>query len=201
MSATGSKAVRLANKVSGSDLEAVLNDIVAEGFKLHVFHSKDLPKSTQEGIWQALEENMKELYANSSTGWHPDDKRAELFHSLSRFIVAHPENESDTLAAYTMFRFEYEQGSDILYCYELQVLESYQRKSLGRLLMKALECIAQKWKMDQIMLTVFKANNRACQFYKAIGFTLDPTSPTEEDVEEFGIVDYEILSKTVTRSV
>ncbi|KAH9937117.1 uncharacterized protein B0H18DRAFT_969194 [Fomitopsis serialis] len=38
-------------------------------------------------MWSILENNMKDAYTRSSFGWKPDEKRAELFHDLSRFIL------------------------------------------------------------------------------------------------------------------
>ncbi|KAL0072038.1 hypothetical protein AAF712_000961 [Marasmius tenuissimus] len=103
--------------------------------------------------------------------------------------------------------------------YELQVRDLYQGKSLGKILMGDIESIAQNWKMEKIMLTVLKgesgglfpplipmiicsssANIRACQFYRALGFALDPSNPTDDD-EGFENVDYEILSKIVRASL
>ncbi|KAF9270283.1 acyl-CoA N-acyltransferase [Marasmius fiardii PR-910] len=197
MSATGSKLVRLANAASRSDLQHECPQTVPSNdieFNVLILHSTDLLEGLQARIWQIFEDNMYQLYLDSSSGWNPEDKKEELFDSLSRFIIL---NNGDATAAYTMFRFEYEEGFNLLYCYELQIQESYQRKGLGKFLMNTLDSIAGKWKMDEIVLTVFKANVSASRFYKALGFSVDPSSPTDEDLEELGIVDYEILSKSV----
>ena len=53
-------------------------------------------------------------YKSSSFGWDPEAKRKELFHSLSRFILVY-EADTDTLLAFTMFRFEFEEGEDLVY--------------------------------------------------------------------------------------
>ncbi|KAJ8084082.1 hypothetical protein PM082_002849 [Marasmius tenuissimus] len=202
MSATGSPEVKRANKASTSDIQNTLNAVSEDDFEIRAFaNSKDLPNDIRDAIWQIFEENMYSLYANSPTfGWDPKAKKKELFHKHSRFLIASPANQSDTLAGYTTFRFEHDQDENLLYCYELQVRDLYQGKSLGKILMGDIESIAQNWKMEKIMLTVLKANIRACQFYRALGFALDPSNPTDDD-EGFENVDYEILSKIVKASL
>ena len=53
-------------------------------------------------------------YAQSSFGWDPTDKRKEMFDSLSRFVVAR-RPDTQELSGYTIFRFEHENDSDMLY--------------------------------------------------------------------------------------
>ncbi|KAK7058905.1 hypothetical protein VNI00_001529 [Paramarasmius palmivorus] len=109
----------------------------------------------------------------------------------------HPEDDPSVIAGYAMFRFEYEDGFDLLYCYELQIQETYQKRGLGRFLMELLIAVGEKWRMHKVMLTVIKANKSAVKFYERTGFNVDPTSPSfgvppEEDEE-----DYEILSQSI----
>uniref|UniRef100_A0A8H8CQQ5 N-alpha-acetyltransferase 40 n=1 Tax=Psilocybe cubensis TaxID=181762 RepID=A0A8H8CQQ5_PSICU len=141
-------------------------------------------------------------YENSSFGWDPDSKRKELFDKLSRFILVYKEGSTELLA-FVMFRFEFEVDEDVIYW---QVASSAQGVSLGRRLIGELETLCRMYKMKKIMLTVLKANSRALEFYKAVGFTMDPTSPgyVDSDAEEESesgseqeIVDYEILSKLI----
>lgn len=74
----------------------------------------------------------------------------------------------------------------------MQIEPSAQRKGLGKHMMMALEQCAKHWKMEKVVLTVLKNNENAQAFFKAIGYTLDDSSP---DILE--IADYEILSKTI----
>jgi len=98
-----------------------------------------------------------------------------------------------------MFRFEYEDRENTLYCYELEISKAAQRTGLGTILMGHLMTIGSAWEMDKIMLTVFKENSPALKFYQTVGFIIDPSSPSyledgtiADDVED---VDYEIMSK------
>lgn len=70
-------------------------------------------------------------YTHSSFGWEPEAKKEELFDRLSRFVLVHrgvDENDisgassSDPkspdilpLVAYTMFRFDEEEGDNVVY--------------------------------------------------------------------------------------
>ncbi|KAJ3895006.1 putative acetyltransferase family-containing protein [Lentinula edodes] len=138
------------------------------------------------------------LCANSSLGWNALDKQQELFDPLARYIILNPVGQSDQIAGYSVLRFEHEAEEDILYCYELQISPLHQRKGLGKFLMKLLQVIGRRTKMEKIMLTVLDNNSAANDFYATIGFQLDECSPSFEDPENEGDtekVDYQILSK------
>ena len=49
----------------------------------------------------------------SSMGWNEADKRAEVFHPLSRFLLAHV--DGSRLAGFCIFRFEEEDGQNLAY--------------------------------------------------------------------------------------
>ncbi|GAA5922200.1 uncharacterized protein JCM15063_003217 [Sporobolomyces koalae] len=177
---------------------------------LHV--AAKLPPRIRSWIWELFEANMKSLYENSQEGWDPAEKRKELFHSESRFIVASSKanpsdptvssspSTSEALLGYTIFRFDTEETAtdehcDVVYCYELQIDQAARATGIGRLLTNALERIGHETKMDKVMLTVFKANEAACAFYAKIGFEVDEIDPSEyEDADE---VEYRILSKPI----
>ncbi|KAF8350004.1 acyl-CoA N-acyltransferase [Amanita rubescens] len=117
-------------------------------------------------------------------------KRKEMFHAKSRFIVVFKETD---LVAYGMFRFEVDESSDVLYCYELQVSSSARRNGLGKMMMQQLWKIGSSWKMEKLMLTVLKGNTTAVEFYKQLNFVIDETSPSKFQQE----VDYEIMSSSL----
>jgi hypothetical protein len=54
-------------------------------------------------------------------GWDPASKQQELFDPLSRFILVHQlsrhleDDHSKRLVAYTMFRFDLEEGEEVIY--------------------------------------------------------------------------------------
>ncbi|KAJ7169952.1 acyl-CoA N-acyltransferase [Mycena filopes] len=187
----GSTEIEKANKATASQISTSL---VVASDSIHTFKvvlAESIDESARRSTWSMFETNMRTMYTSSSFGWDPPHKRGELFHRLSRFILVYPTTGVQTLVAFTAFRFEFEDDENILYCYDLQVSQSSQRHGLGRALMTHLAKIGKDFKLDKILLTVFKANTRALKFYKNFGFKIDETSPEEGDEE-----DYEILSKS-----
>ncbi|KAI0963801.1 hypothetical protein AcW1_000774 [Taiwanofungus camphoratus] len=166
-------------------------------YELQVFTSSELSDGDKKAIWTLFEQNMHDLYdsaahpfccltlwrryVSSSFGWNEAAKRQELFHTLSRFVVVRRDETKDNgepakregpvkpIVAFTMFRFDREEGENVVYCYELQVHREMRRAGLGRFLVEQLLSIGPKWGMKKIMLTVLKTNQSARQFYKALG--------------------------------
>ncbi|KAF7320408.1 N-acetyltransferase domain-containing protein [Mycena kentingensis (nom. inval.)] len=183
---TGSLKVRRANESPAAQIAKSLQ-INEPAHSFVVKLADELDDASKSSIWSIFEENMREMYTTSSFGWDPPTKRAELFDSLSRFILVKAER---TLVAFVAFRFEYEHSQNILYCYDLQIAQSSRRRGLGRVLDASLVSIGKDFKLDRVMLTVFKANAAALAFYEKVGFRLDGGSPSDEDEE-----DYKIFSK------
>ncbi|KAI0931959.1 hypothetical protein AcW2_000723 [Taiwanofungus camphoratus] len=213
-----SRAIRKANQASAAELSVSLSDpqiLRDTRYELQVFTSSELSDGDKKAIWTLFEQNMHDLYVSSSFGWNEAAKRQELFHTLSRFVVVRRDETKDNgepakregpvkpIVAFTMFRFDREEGENVVYCYELQVHREMRRAGLGRFLVEQLLSIGPKWGMKKIMLTVLKTNQSARQFYKALGFELDPTSPGHSSLDEEWVdndeeseeCDYEILSR------
>jgi ribosomal protein S18 acetylase RimI-like enzyme len=89
------------------------------------------------------------------------------------------------------------QSRVVLYVFEIQVEDAFQRQGLGRKLMKMMEYFAHAAGLDRILLTVFKKNASAMEFYtKSLGYDIDESSPSKYGQSE----DYEILTKKVDSS-
>ncbi|KAF8481181.1 acyl-CoA N-acyltransferase [Russula ochroleuca] len=184
--------VRRANKATASQLLSAVSgvfDLKDVSYSTHVATSSELSEAEKAHIWDMLEHNMQHMYTGSSLGWDPPSKKRELFHRNSRFILLRRSPAEDGLEhldgelpimAYSMFRFEMEVGECVLYCYELQVLQSAQRGGMGKTLMGFLYDIARRWNMQKVTLTVFKENQAAFLLYKAMGFTVEPDGDGED---------------------
>eukprot|EP01125_Pyxidicula_operculata_P014684 TRINITY_DN4918_c0_g1_i2.p1 TRINITY_DN4918_c0_g1~~TRINITY_DN4918_c0_g1_i2.p1 ORF type:complete len:250 (+),score=29.12 TRINITY_DN4918_c0_g1_i2:100-849(+) len=154
----------------------------------------NLPKDVFNWAFELTKTNMEEIY-NQAWGWKDGVKKSELRDSKALYLVA-KERESNKLAAFAHFRFEWEPDKDacILYLWELQTEKAYQSKGVGKFLMLILELIGSKMGMKFIMLTVFHvANPRALKFYQKLKFEIDELSPSKEDM--FADECFEILSK------
>ena len=78
-----------------------------------------------DGLFLAMQTsaNRHDRYVGSSFSWNPTEKKEEMFHPLSRFIVywkssgVAPGDTPDPadMAAYGIFRFEREDERNLLY--------------------------------------------------------------------------------------
>ncbi|KAF8271390.1 acyl-CoA N-acyltransferase [Lactarius quietus] len=171
-----------ANKATSRQLSSVVSevfDLKGSRYTAQVSVSSELLDIDRQSVWDLFEQNMRHMYVRSSMGWDPPSKKEELFHRDSRFILLRPSQEQDSadalggepsIMAYSMFRFEIEDDECVLYCYELQVVQGVQRGGVGKTLVQCLYDIAREWDMQKVMLTVFKVNQMALLFYKAMGF-------------------------------
>ncbi|XP_015588338.1 N-alpha-acetyltransferase 40 isoform X2 [Cephus cinctus] len=148
---------------------------------------KDIPPEILSWIFDLMERNMKQLYKQSSWGWDSTTKQNEMTEPAAWYLIASCEGEH---IGFSHFRFDMDNGLEVLYCYELQLEPSARRKGLGRFIMQALESMAFQTLMQKVMLTVFKHNALAIPFFHALGYKLDNTSPPV--AENLG---YVILSK------
>jgi len=167
--------------------------------------NKDDKNADDTSLQQCLdlfEANMSDLYGDSSWGLDMDKKRSEFTHKKARYLLvttaaaATTTTAASSLAAFVQFRFDYDDEDDpsetVLYVYEIQVADGYRRQGLGRRLMKVVEQIAHAMGLPKIMLTVFKRNKEALQFYRdKLRYEIDACSPSQHGASE----DYEILSK------
>mmetsp|Transcript_30986 Transcript_30986/g.29598 ORF Transcript_30986/g.29598 Transcript_30986/m.29598 type:complete len:217 (-) Transcript_30986:83-733(-) len=166
--------------------------------------SKFLNDIEQNSIFSILEENMKTWY-EKTWGWKQTEKKKEIFQSDSRFLCIYEAPESvnssnrevanKRLVAFAMFRFEWDDEDEpehpVLFCYEVQIRQDYQGLKIGRFMMDQLLKISSHWKMWKVLLTCFKINKPAMDFYFKIGFGIDTNSPSSCGYEEEV---YEILS-------
>jgi ribosomal protein S18 acetylase RimI-like enzyme len=101
---------------------------------------------------------------------------------------------------YYRYDYEPEKKSEVLYVYEIQLEPEVTGKGLGKHLMQILELMALRHKMHWILLTVFKDNKRALNFYlNHLKYQVDPMSPSAEN--PFNEDEFEILSKCMVRPV
>ncbi|XP_036149454.1 N-alpha-acetyltransferase 40 [Monomorium pharaonis] len=138
-------------------------------------------------ILDIMERNMKDMYERSSWGWNMTEKQTELTEDTAWYLVALCD---DKFIGFSHFRFDIDNGDVVLYCYELQLEPLARRKGLGRFMMSALESMAQQNQMLKVVLTVFKHNPMAIQFFYALGYKLDSSNPPAS-----AHLDYIILSK------
>jgi len=102
------------------------------------------------------------------------------------------------IIGFASFMLTHAPPEPVIYLYELHLLPPYRTLGLGAHLLKTVESIGHSVGVQRAMLTVFKCNVEARQWYAKQGWSVDSTSPA--DVELRGgkrECDYEIWSKVL----
>ncbi|KAM4611323.1 N-alpha-acetyltransferase 40 [Polymixia lowei] len=130
-----------------------------------------------EWAYELTRSNMQTLYEQSEWGWKEREKREEMKDERAWYLLARDTDSAPV--AFSHFRFDVECGEEVLYCYEVQLESRVRRKGLGKFLIQILQLIANSTQMKKVMLTVFKHNHGAYQFFReALQFEIDDTSPS-----------------------
>ncbi|XP_078516671.1 N-alpha-acetyltransferase 40 [Lissotriton helveticus] len=136
-----------------------------------------LDPATLDWAYELTKTNMQSLYEQSEWGWKDREKRDEMTDDRAWYLVAR--EESSQPVAFIHFRFDVECGDEVLYCYEAQLESKVRRKGLGKFLIQILQLMANSTQMKKVMLTVFKHNHGAYQFFReALQFEIDESSPS-----------------------
>lgn len=192
------KREMIANAEAQPDLLADLpmfRQFNRNGLSCMVTYHISCPPEWRDWIFDLTRTNMKDYY-DGSWGWSDKNKRQELFEEHSRYLIA---TADETPIGFIHIRFEMERSTAVLYVYELQIEAAFQGKGLGRFLMQGAEFIALKRGMEAIMLTVFKANAGARQFYSKLRYQTHQTSPSMTDMDDTVEDTYEILFKPLVK--
>ncbi|CAI4223228.1 unnamed protein product [Auanema sp. JU1783] len=146
----------------------------------------------EESNWafDLFKENMYDLYTKSQWGWDPESKKQELGATTARYLVAY--NATGDRVGYAHYRFDVDHTAPVVYCYEIQVCEKYQKKGIGSLLIQTLENLCARTGMEKVMATVFAFNAKSLGFFHKLGYEADVTCPDENRG-----LDYLILSKVI----
>lgn len=181
--------------------------------------SSTVRPSVRAAIFALFEQNMKSMYEDEGT-WNRAEKEEELWHEDSRFLCLFDHGkegsaaaEEDRLVGFIMFRFDTEtclandpllkefnckrsRRLPVIYCYEIHINSRCHSLGLGSALVQAMEILGSQTGMAKCMLTVFKSNESARNFYQKRGYVKDGICPTDEEG-----VGYEILSRSCVFSL
>ncbi|EEB13037.1 conserved hypothetical protein [Pediculus humanus corporis] len=163
------RAVEKANKIENplTDLPDFKN-FQKDDIKIRIeyYSINSINEQMFSEIFCLMKKNMEIMYNSCSWGWQEEKKYKEMKESSAKYLVAFDEN--DHIVGFSHFRFDMDYGSEVLYCYELQLDTSIQRKGLGKFLLQILELIAFKNNMKKVVLTVLKHNLPAIKFFYSL---------------------------------
>nr|XP_031546679.1 N-alpha-acetyltransferase 40 isoform X1 [Vicugna pacos]XP_031546680.1 N-alpha-acetyltransferase 40 isoform X1 [Vicugna pacos]XP_031546681.1 N-alpha-acetyltransferase 40 isoform X1 [Vicugna pacos]XP_031546682.1 N-alpha-acetyltransferase 40 isoform X1 [Vicugna pacos] len=123
-----------------------------------------LEPATVDWAFDLTKTNMQTMYEQSEWGWKDREKREEMTDDRAWYLIAW--ENSSVPVAFSHFRFDVECGDEVLYCYEVQLESKVRRKGLGKFLIQILQLMANSTQMKKVMLTVFKHNHGAYQFFR-----------------------------------
>lgn len=182
------------------------NDSNAIKTPLEVYSAATISPTDLEACLDLIELTSGDAYTASGGGWSRPTKRKEMKLPDMKYIIVRgsptgaadePSSSRDSVLGFLSFMVTYEDGMEVVYCYEIHLSASARGKGLGKLLMDRMEEIGRRVGLEKAMLTVFKSNTTAREFYRRGGYVVDEYSPKPRrlrngTVKEF---DYEILSK------
>jgi N-alpha-acetyltransferase 40 len=177
-------------------------------YVLDLYTAKTIPSADFEACFGLIELTSSNAYDGSSVGWSPSKKRKEMKLPDMKYLIAHrgsrSEREKDgselaeePILGFLSFMVTYEDGKEVIYCYEIHLSPAAQGLGLGRQLMLTCEDIGRRVGLGKTMLTVFKSNTKAMRFYERCGFGVDEYSPQPRRLRNGTVKepDYLILSK------
>ncbi|QSL66958.1 hypothetical protein MERGE_001345 [Pneumocystis wakefieldiae] len=140
------------------------NDI----YQVELFDMKNIKKKDIYSCFCLVKENLEEMYKRSSFGWSSRRKLKEMKAKNTKYIIIRKEKEQDIIG-FLSYQIVTEVGENVIYCYEIQVLQAYRGFGIGYNLMKMIEDLGVKLGLQKVMLTVFNCNIPALGFYEKMG--------------------------------
>jgi GNAT superfamily N-acetyltransferase len=139
-------------------------------------------------------------YAKSSMGWNAKKKKEELQDKDMMFLLIRADDFTSRILGFMSFMFTNDdppkQDREVVYLYEVHLLEFLRGRGLGGKLLAFLEEAARLCGVTKTMLTVFVANEGARRMYEKAGYVKDSCSPAGRKVRKRVIeADYLIMSK------
>lgn len=178
------------------------NEGVSTSLALHVETASSISSMDMNACFNLIASTSSKDYKVSSIGWSPSKKKREMQLPDLRYILLKrkdfdEDNERESLVGFLSFMLTYEDGYEVVYCYEVHLALELQGKGIGKRLMQMMEEVGKRARVEKAMLTSFKANKNAVLFYERLGYLEDEFSPRPRKLRN-GIVkepDYIILSK------
>jgi ribosomal protein S18 acetylase RimI-like enzyme len=161
----------------------------------------DMAPVEVEECFHLVEKTSRHDYEPSSFGWHPKRKLREMKEEEMRYMrVYSRDGQSRELLGFLSFMLTHDSTPlmPVLYIYEVHLTEALRGRGLGKHLLQAAEDVATKVGVEKIMLTCFKSNENAYNFYKHFGYVVDECSPEDRKTRNKTVkADYVIMSKRV----
>ncbi|EAA59090.1 hypothetical protein AN3825.2 [Aspergillus nidulans FGSC A4] len=193
---------------------AAKRDLEADSYDISIHTAATIPDTELTSCFKLLELTSSNAYKNSSIGWSSSEKRKEMKLPDMKYMILRrgasssvQDTKGDSsssiltgqFAGFLEFMVTYEDGYEVLYCYEIHLTPEVQGQGLGEELIERFEKIGRRVGLEKAMLTVFKSNSRAIKFYSRMGYAEDENSPRPRKLRNGTVkeADYMIMSKSL----
>jgi ribosomal protein S18 acetylase RimI-like enzyme len=156
-----------------------------------VYSSKTIPPEDLDTCFHLIEQTSADAYRASSWGWSAARKYKEMRLPDMKYLIFRRSRQGppevtiadgvsfhrEEILGFLSFMVTYEDGWEVIYCYELHVAPKAQGQRIGEYLLLLLNATGYKIGLEKAMLTCFRSNHGALRFYKKIGYQVDKNSP------------------------
>jgi ribosomal protein S18 acetylase RimI-like enzyme len=164
------QAIAIKNSTLAND-----GDLIPSEFEYKSFN--DVSAAQVENCMVLIEENIKQIYIKSGTGWSKSEVLKEIQDPDGRFLLL---DEGRKGLAYFQFSTDAElvdeDGNEIyfpcVYLIHIHVSKTLQSSGIGSKMMETICKLASRHKFPKVKLTVFKVNEIALNWYVKLGFDL-----------------------------
>jgi N-alpha-acetyltransferase 40 len=166
-----------------------------DGLYWHCGDANGLLRKMIPDCLELVELTSRAHYEASEIKWSSTKKRKEMELPDMKYLIA--TDREGSVQGFVSFMVTYEDGYEVVYIYEIHFAPNWQGKGMGKRLMAVVEDIAHNVGVAKVMLTVFRANDRAISWYFTLGYQEDEFSPGPRKLRNGTIKQpsYAILSK------
>lgn len=178
-------------------------------YNLTVESSSTITKADFQSCYDLIKATSYDDYQASSIGWSRRRKMNEMKSPDLRYLLikkaalaeadSAENNASEDLIGFLSFMLTYEDGYEVIYCYEIHLQREFQGSGAGKTLMGIMEMVGKRAEVAKAMLTVFVENKGALKFYEKLGYVRDEFSPAPRKLRN-GVMKnptYLVLSKSL----
>ncbi|CAG8228516.1 unnamed protein product [Penicillium salamii] len=185
--------VERTNALSAADFISKYASSEVDTNAVEIYSSATISSTDLEACLDLVEETSSAAYASSS-GWSRTKKRKEMKLPDMKYMIV---RGSGRVNGFLSFMVTYEDGKEVVYCYEIHLAGDMRGRGLGGMLMGRMEGVGRAVGVEKAMLTVFKSNGVANRFYERLGYGVDEYSPGPRRLRNGTVKepDYLILSK------
>ena len=186
----------------GSSKQVFEDARTTKKYTISLEFSSTISREDLDACFALIVSSSASAYSSSSMGWSPSKKRKEMRLPDLRYLFV-KESVTSPLEGFLSFMLTYEDGHEVLYCYEIHLSTHLQGCGLGKHLMSMIEDFGNKFEVEKAMLTVFLENQAALNFYDTLKYRVDEFSPEPRKLRNGTLKkpDYIILSKGLSSKV